>query len=357
MRAVKRLLGWPLRRALNPRVQWAIAALDERLGSDGRPPLHHRLDRLEALVDRAAGAEEVRGLGQAVAHLGAQAQTLASEASVERRATDEGFAAIFEALRQLDSGLARVEPDYQVPPLDRRRVADLTWPVAELLNWAHGSTGYAAQERLWFNPPIQLAHDLGGVNPLTVNERIVEQGFVFGALADLERGSRVLDVGGAESVMAFSLASLGHRVTVVDPGGYRLGHPLLRVCASTLDELEDDEPYDAALALSAIEHFGRPHYGLQGSDERLDLAATQALLRRVRPGGILVLTVPLGTPSVGDFQRVYDADGVLELVAGWDVRELSAAWQTGPTEWVRGEANDPTAERGVALVVARNPDG
>ena len=344
MSKLTQALGWPLRRALNPRVEWTVAAVDQRLGSHGgeRPSVHDRIDLLETLL-RAVERDQ---------------KVLAHEAAMERRATDEGFTAILEALRQVGAGLAAIEPDYQVPPLDRRGLDAITWPVAELINWSQGDNGWAAQAGLWFNPPVQVALDLGSARPLTVNERIVEQGFVFEALAALGGPSRLLDVGGSQSTLALSLASLGHDVVVVDPGGYVLRHERLQVRECRLEELEAGlGGFDAAIALSSLEHFGRPHYGLEASDERLDLAAARDLRGRVRPGGLLVLTVPFGEAAVDDFQRTYDLPGLHELLDGWEIVSLSAAWQVSPTEWRRGDPERREGDGGVALVVGRNPEG
>ncbi len=344
MSKLTQALGWPLRRALNPRVEWTVAAVDERLGSQGgeRPSVHDRIDQVEALLRQLEHDQAV----------------FAHESTMERRAADEGFTAIMEALRQVGTGLAAVEPDYQVPPLDRRGLNSITWPIAELINWSQGDNGYAAQAGMWFNPPVQVALDLGTVTALTINERIVEQGFVFEALARLERPSRLLDVGGSQSTLALSLASLGHDVTVVDPGGYVLEHARLQVHACRLEDLDRElDGFDAAIALSSLEHFGRPHYGLEPSDERLDLAAARDLRDRVRPGGLLVLTVPFGEAAVDDFQRTYDLPGLHELLDGWEIAELSAAWQVSPTEWRRGDAERPEGDQGVALVVGRKSDG
>ncbi|MGI8802254.1 MAG: hypothetical protein ACR2KV_08785, partial [Solirubrobacteraceae bacterium] len=88
---------------------------------------------------------------------------------------------------------------------------------------------------------------------------------------------------------------------------------------------------------------------------RLDLAASADLRRLVRPGGLLILTVPFaGEPSVDDFERVYDAAGLDELLAGWRVETARAAWHVDPLTWVAGTLAEPLASRGVALVVARN---
>ncbi len=230
----------------------------------------------------------------------------------------------------------------------------LTEELGRFLNWAEGHEGYAAQAELWFNPPIALDHRPGGVAPRSVSERIVEPPFVFAALAELEPPARLLDLGGGESTVALSLAALGHDVTVVDPRGYPLAHPRLSPAACRLDELDPAlGGFDGAVALSAVEHFGLGHYGADAGG-RLDLAALADLRRRLRPDGVLALTVPFGEPSVDDFERVYDAAGLDELLAGWRVERARAAWHVDPLTWVAGELAEPLAPRGVALVHARN---
>ncbi len=301
---LKRLVGWPVRRALDPRVRMTVAEIDARLGSENlaRPTIHDRLDDLDRM-----GREMLAGLGW--------------------RAVPEPGG----ALNQLDA------------------------PRAAFLNWATGPDGYASQAGMWFNPPVPIDHKAGAVGPLLVNERIVEQPFVFGALARLPSGARILDVGGSESTVGLSLATLGHRVTVVDPRAHPLRHPNLDHAACTLDELPvPAQPFDAAVALSAVEHFGLEHYGRTAAHERLDLAALARLRELVAPGGVLVLTAPFGEQAtVDDFQRVYDEEGLSELLRGWDVRRSLRAGRIDRLTWQLGA---PSRERhGVALVSARRP--
>jgi hypothetical protein len=207
---------------------------------------------------------------------------------------------------------------------------------------------------VWFNPPVPVHHEAGRVEPLLVNERIVEQPFVFASLANLPAGSRILDVGGSESTVGLSLATLGHRVTVVDPRASPLRHPNLTQAECRLDELPDPAPaarFDAAVVLSAVEHFGLGHYGLEAIDRRLDVAALARVRELVVPGGLLVLTVPFAErASVDDFQRVYDEAGLRELLAGWTVRTSLRFGRVDRLTWQLGE---PSRERhGVALVTA-----
>ena len=74
-------------------------------------------------------------------------------------------------------------------------------------------------------------------NVSTVHERIVEVPYAFRALSGLAPGSRVLDVGSAESTVALSLAALGYRVTALDLRPYPFEHPLLEVVAAPLEEV------------------------------------------------------------------------------------------------------------------------
>lgn len=314
LRGLRRAVGWPARRVLDTRVRWAVDEVDDRLGSaqGAREPVHVRLDRIERLAE--------------------------------------------EALRAAPAHPTKLEDeDLDVPgPLGLER---LHRNLARLIDLSSGPDGFAAQAGVWFNPPIALQHGPGEVRVAQVNERIVEHPFAFRALAALPPGARVLDVGGSESQVALSLASLGYDVTVVDPRGYPIEHPRLTVVGARFDQLPaGHRDFDAALALSAVEHFGLGHYG-EGAEpaRRLDLEAARDLRERVRAGGRLVLTAPLGAPSVDAFQRVYDLDGVHELLAGWHIRELVAAWRGDATRWELGPVDAPAAGRGVAMAIAERP--
>lgn len=195
---------------------------------------------------------------------------------------------------------------------------------------------------------------------LLVNERIVEQPYVFASVAAACAGGpvRILDVGGSESTVGLSLASLGHDVTVVDPRPCPLRHPRLTFAQVRLEDLPDDlEPFDVVVSLSAIEHFGLEHYGTARGDERADLQALARLRARLKPGGMLVLTVPIGEPSVDTFQRVYDLAGVRGLVDGFEVENLAVVRQVDRLTWEPAPPDDDDRRRGVALVRARRAGG
>jgi 2-polyprenyl-3-methyl-5-hydroxy-6-metoxy-1,4-benzoquinol methylase len=272
-----------------------VDALDEKLGTDGgrRPGVHHRLDRIETELRATTTA-----LGQALS---------------DRR--------LGEAAMDL--------------------------PTARFLNWCESPEGPAARAGLWFNPPVPVEYTPQGPEVLLVNERIVELPFAFGCLARLPAGARILDVGAAESTVGLALASLGHRVHAVDPRPIRLEHPGLTAHACRLQEL-GESGFDAALALSAIEHFGLSHYIEGGEDDR---AALAAMHERLKPGGLLVLTVPIGPEyTADDFQRIYRPEDVRKMVedAGFAIERLDTVWRRDRLTWTPGAPSD----RGVALVAA-----
>ena len=294
-------LGWPARRLLDPRAQWTADLVDDQLGGrrGARPAVHDHLDVLEELQRRQLAA------------LGAR------------------------------------EAAAWVLPV---AVEDIDEPLAALLNWAAGPDGPAAQAGLWFNEPVPVRLEAGRAEVLLVNERIVEQPYV---LAAVPSGASVLDVGGAESTLALALASRGHPVHVVDPRGYPLSHPQLRVSRCALGDVHLEEPADCAVALSAVEHFGLGHYaGAAAGDDRDALVRLRALVRR---GGTLVLTVPFAAHArVEGFERIYDLVTLEELLTGWQVVDRGAAWRVDRVTWVAGTLEDPRGERGVALITAVN---
>ncbi len=191
-----------------------------------------------------------------------------------------------------------------------------------------------------------------GIDP-AVDERIVEQPFVFAALADLPLGSRVVDIGGGDSTVALALASLGHRVTVVEPRGYPFSHPNLTVHAGPIETFEPDAPFDAAVLLSTIGHIGLDRPGGGGAD----VATVDAIRAMVVADGRLVLTAPYGHAGVTDQGRVYDRAALLHLVEGWLVGYAAVAHNRHDGTWeVAATELDESADgAGVVMLVATNP--
>lgn len=264
------------------------------------------------------------------------------------------IAALGERFEQFEAALGESLLGHRLTSLKGAEGLALPSDTARFLNWAEGPEGPAARAGLWFNPPVPVSYEQDNVGVLLVNERIVEAPYVFAALASLQPPARILDVGGAESTVALSLASLGHEVHLVDPRGYRLEHRGLHRHRVRLEELPRPGRFDAAIALSSIEHFGRSAYGSDRDDARLDRLALAHIHDQLAPAGLLVLTVPCAASStVDDFQRTYSIDELREMLAAWDVIDLSVAWRHDRCTWLRGSPDEPQGDVGVALVSAR----
>lgn len=231
---------------------------------------------------------------------------------------------------------------------------------AQSASWANhllAHDGPISEAGLWFNPPVVLNITAQGVELDQIHERIVEVPFVYRVLAGVPPGGHILDVGCAESTVAFSLAALGFHVLGLDQRDYPLAHPNL--CSITEDLVKWSGPregtLDAVVCLSSLEHFGLDAYESNCHDSRLDSWAMKQFIKWLKKGGRLALTVPYGRAAVGTFERVYGAAELDQLLEGWDVKERLVYMRHGNTEWRKVEASDapwPAGVRGVVLVHA-----
>lgn len=233
---------------------------------------------------------------------------------------------------------------------------------AEFLNYAESHRGFRSQAGLWFNPPDVVRYAPETVELSVITERSVEIPFVISSVTSrVESGATVLDVGCAESLLPLELASLGYQVTGIDLREYPIDHPNLTTHATPLEEWDTDETFDVVVCLSSIEHFGLGTYGEEVTDGRLDHTAMQALLNRVTPDGVLVMTIPYGATSVTPIQRTYTRQDIDVLLKGWVVDTFQVAVPAAQG-WVIAEetpepapAADPPVTSQVALITA-HPD-
>lgn len=229
--------------------------------------------------------------------------------------------------------------------------------MAATINWAVGYDGFIAEAGLWFNPPVNVQLRAASAEITAVNERIVEVPFALGVAASLPLGSRVIDVGSAESTVPLSLASLGLVTTAIDPRGYPLTHPLLEVVRSPLAEWAGPPgPLQAVFCISTVEHLGLKAYSQPGDRQDGDRAAMECFQRWLAPDGVLVLTTPYGRWDTTDFERTYDDEHLDALLAGFDVLERRVYIRSGPLLWETTSALSaawPGDQEGVVLVRAR----
>ena len=188
----------------------------------------------------------------------------------------------------------------------------------------------------------------------TVNERLVETGFVFMNLADARAEAKVLDVGCNESVLALEIASLGFKVWGLDIAVYPFQHPNINFVKA--DVCKTDFPgdfFDIVIAVSSIEHVGLGHYG----DPMIrdgDAKALAEIRRILKPDGKLILTLPYGTPVVTEFLRNYDRVTLTALIRNFEILDSKYFIKVNEKLWC---LSDEESASGMALNKFGMPEG
>ncbi len=312
------------------------------------------------IVDRLDSSEEsTKVLRKSIAASQSGVADQLAVAAASSRALEADVEALRNELTTVREDMAAMRAESsRLGNLTGARLAEIDGEAAAFLNWTSAWNGPLSDAGLFINHPYLVEWRHGGASVRLVNERIIEQPFVFAAISDLRIGSRILDVGGGESTLGLALASLGHEVTVIEPRGYPFEHPNLTVYEGPLETFEPDEPFDAVILLSTIEHLGIGHYA-DGTSENAsaDLAAMKIVREITAPGGRLVLTTPYGPSAVTELERIYDRDDLKVLLDGWQILRLSVGREVDETTWtVEGDGlADHRGDKCVAMVVGVVP--
>jgi 2-polyprenyl-3-methyl-5-hydroxy-6-metoxy-1,4-benzoquinol methylase len=336
-RAVAKKLLWPARRFFDPRFVGVHEAIDD-------------LRRIMA-ADANAANEAATFTGRALDTILHRVEEQGRWIEEQARALEAFRAAMDEQANSLKELERFAGFDPEAPPA----IEDLDPHTAKLLNYAASHESFAAQAKLWFNPPLVVGYEPGGVALRWVNERIVEVPYAIRALSRVEPEAAVLDVGATESTLCLSLATLGYHVTAIDPRPNPLSHGRLRIVVGSIEEWNTDTTFDAVVCLSTIEHVGTGDYGQEASERRVDLEAMKRIRELTRPGGLLVLTTAVGDATGDEPGRVYDRAGLDELLEGWEVADLTLVQRRDATTWAAIdtpiEELEPDAET-VAMITA-----
>jgi len=349
VRKAGRAVLWPVRRILDPRFQGLAAHVQTTHDDVAKRLDDAHVRQIEVLEQERRQHEATRG---EVQHLNS---LLREDIDASREATTVMGSSLSDLLTGVEQArqAAETASGEYFDRLAEGDVADLDPHVSNLLNYAASHRGFAAQRGLWFNPPISLRYTTREVKAVHTNERVVEVPYAIRALSDLKVGASILDVGAAESTLAYSLAVLGYDVTALDLRPYPLSHPRLRPVEGRIEDWLSERSYDAVLCISTIEHIGVAVYG---EDERMDadLVAMGRMHELTKAGGLLVLTTPVGKAVSGKTERTYDRQGLERLLTGWRVDDLTVAKRRDDLTWELAEDIEEREDVDqVALITAR----
>lgn len=367
LRKTTRLVAWPVRRIFDPRFGGLARQIDakqidlfdrlDHLRDEALSMNHERAQSQSDLADLAKyQAEQLAiavGLLEAQLEASAEATAILGRTLVDVRNDTQEAAGTLQSIEgALHAGMENTGTPTETDLVGAGEVERLSTEAARLLNFSNSHVGFAAQRRLWINHPVGLEYRTGEVRVGSVNERIVEVPYAMRAMSGIAPPAAILDVGAAESTLSLSLASLGYRVTAVDPNGYPFQHPNLEILESPITALPNGRRFAAALCISTIEHIGLGGYGQAPSDENDDLAAIERVHRALAPEGLLVLTVPFGTPREDERERTYNHSTLDRLLDGWNVLDCTIVHGGSGQIWAPMPENRARADA-VALVTAR----
>ncbi|HYZ78642.1 MAG TPA: class I SAM-dependent methyltransferase [Gaiellaceae bacterium] len=183
--------------------------------------------------------------------------------------------------------------------------------------------------------------------PPGTDERAIE---IPWALAHVQPGERVLDVGTANAEPAYLAALLARASHVVGVDLAQADVPGIRTVVADVRDLPfEDGAFDLALCVSTLEHVGRDNR-VYGAEEERDphgaAAALEELRRVLAPDGRLVVTVPCGEREDHGWFVQLEPDGWNDAFLGAGFRVLEEEiYALGPDGWRAAPDFDPDGVR------------
>ena len=209
------------------------------------------------------------------------------------------------------------------------------------------SSGEDAKLTVWPCP-----EDMSG--PAAAGDRHHEYAYTVDAIVRFGLiGKELLDLGSSGSFLPGIMAALGCRVTCYDVRVWPMKWPNLIVKTGDLLAVDQGSfpmaSFDAISCISTIEHLGLGRYG-DAVEVDGDLAGMHRLKEVLKPGGLMILTVPFGRAEVAyPAHRIYDRARFNRLIDGMEVLDQRFY---GPVE--RPGVFQPCSEEETAEITADN---
>ena len=151
------------------------------------------------------------------------------------------------------------------------------------------------------------------------SERIIENPIIIQHLP--LKPSKILDVGSRYSQVPLEMASLGHEVYALDIEDYLFKHKNLKFVKGDIRKTKFERGFfDVVTIISTLEHVGMGKTSYGDLEERDgDVTAMAEIWRILKPGGIVLITVPFGKAKFLPFMRIYDKARIKKITTGFKV--------------------------------------
>ena len=230
--------------------------------------------------------------------------------------------------------------------------------------WRNGREEQFHFDIRFIEPLVRTAYynpkPIGFSTRVMLTERVVEYPLTFQALP--ANPTTVLDVGSGNSPLPYHLACTGHSTVAVDFLSYPIQHPNLTALRCDATKLPfRNETFRYVTAISSLEHFGLGGYG----DPILadgPLQARTEILRVLKPGGSLIVSLPVGSKrkQQGTSQldyHVFSRTDLKGFTKGFKISTIrffhyiEYTWM--PCSEIEAFSHDSERERNTAIVFMR----
>lgn len=190
-----------------------------------------------------------------------------------------------------------------------------------------------------FKPP-RRAETGGASNVNLLGDRDIEWSWVASQMPS--GPGEALDFGSGGSHLALIAAQRGFNVTAVDlePVHWPYVHPAMRFIRGDILKLPlPKEHFDLVINCSTVEHVGLAgRYGVTESRPDGDLEAMARLRELMKPGAVMLLTIPVGRDAVfAPLCRVYGRERLPRLLEGFVVEKETFWVKDRENRWVQAD--------------------